>query len=215
MTIMFRSSTAVYRDTPYEHDTEFFQDVPYAQTRVVDQDAIVRGALIGAAAGLVAGFAMTQFQKLWGVAQKEVSRRQTKDEQPKHRRAAQQEGNRHDSDDATVKLANRISESLFDHKLTRREKKIAGPAVHYGFAVMTGAIYGALAEVTDLMTAGFGTFYGTMLFIGADEVAVPALDLSPPPQDVSIDKHAYGWVSHLVYGSALEGSRRMLSAAIR
>jgi hypothetical protein len=212
---MFRSSTAVYRDTPYEHDTEFFQDVPYPQTRVFDPDAIVRGALIGAAAGLTAGFVMTQFQKLWAVAQGEVSRRQMKDEQPKHRRAAQQEGGRHETDDATVKLANRISESVFNRKLSRREKKLVGPALHYGFGVMTGAIYGALAEVSDVLTAGFGTFYGTLIFLGADEIAVPALDLSPPPQEVSLDKHAYGWVSHLVFGAALEGSRRVLSAATR
>jgi uncharacterized membrane protein YagU involved in acid resistance len=212
---MFRSSTAVYRDTPYEHDTEFFQDVPYAQTRVVDQDAIVRGALIGAAAGLAAGFVMTQFQKLWGAAQKEVSRRQAKDEQPKHRRAGQQESQNHETDDATVKLANKISESVFDHKLTQSEKKIVGPAMHYGFAVLMGAIYGAIAEASDLMTAGFGTFYGTLVFLAADEIAVPALDLSPFPHNVGLDKHVYGWASHVVYGAALEGSRRALSAATR
>jgi uncharacterized membrane protein YagU involved in acid resistance len=208
---MFRSSTAVYRDTPYEHDTEFFQDVPYAHTRVYDQDAILRGALIGAVAGLAAGFVMTQFQKAWATAQKEVSRRQRKDEQPKHRRASQQQGRNSESEDATVKLANRISESMFDHTLTRREKKIAGPAVHYGFAAGMGALYGALAEVTDLTTSGFGTFFGSALFIGADEIAVPALKLSPPPQDVEIDKHIYGWVSHIVYGLALEGSRQVFN----
>jgi uncharacterized membrane protein YagU involved in acid resistance len=212
---MFRSGTALYRDTPYEHDTEFFQDVPYAQTRVIDQDAIVRGALIGAAAGLAAGFVMMQFQKLWAVVQEEVSPRQTSDEEPKHRRAGQQERSGQETDDATVKLANRISESVFDHKLTHREKKIVGPAMHYGFAVAMGAAYGALAEVSELITAGFGTFYGTLVFIGADEVAVPALDLSPFPQNVSLDKHAYGWASHVVYGAALEGSRRVLSAATR
>jgi uncharacterized membrane protein YagU involved in acid resistance len=140
------------------------------------------------------------------------------DEQPKHRRAAQQQQqrrSRHETDDATVKLANRISESVFDHKLTHREKKIAGPAVHYGFAVAMGALYGALAEVTDITTAGFGTFFGTLVFIGADELAIPALELSPPPQEVGLDKHVYGWISHVVYGAALEGSRRMVSAATR
>lgn len=206
---MFRSS-AVYRDD-YEQDTEFFSDVPYARTRFYDQDSIVKGALIGAAAGLAAGFVMTQFQKVWSASQKEITRHQQKDEQPKHRREAQQSNSGRKADDATVKVANKVSKAVFNKALTRQQKKIAGPAVHYGFAVAMGALYGAFAEVTDLTTSGFGTLFGTMLFIGADELAVPALKLSPPPQEVEIDKHVYGWVSHLVYGATLEGSRRALN----
>lgn len=205
---MFRSS-AVYRDD-YEQDTEFFQDVPYARTRLYDRDSILKGALIGATAGLAAGFVMTQFQKLWSSAQNELEMRQQQDEQPKHRREAQKDSGGRKADDATVKAANKVSKAVFNKALTRQQKKFAGPAVHYGFAMAMGALYGAFAEVTELTSSGFGTFFGTLLFIGADEIAVPSLKLSPPPQEVEIDKHFYGWVSHVVYGAALEGSRRAI-----
>ena len=46
-------------------------------------------------------------------------------------------------DDTTVRTASAISEEIFDHKLTRIEKKIAGPAVHYGLGTGVGGLYGA------------------------------------------------------------------------
>jgi putative membrane protein len=206
---MFRSA-AVYRDNPYDENAEFYQAAPYAEIWNRGQDNIAKGALIGALAGLGAGFVMTQFQKLWAFAQDELAPDQKTSETPKHRQAGEQEQRNERSDDATVKLANRLSESLFDHSLSRKEKDIAGPAVHYGFSVMNGALYGAFAEVSDVTTAGFGTAFGAALFVGADEIAIPALKLSPFPNKVSPDKHLYGLVSHLVYGASLEGLRRAL-----
>lgn len=210
---MFRRGTEVYRDQPYEQNVEFYQDAYYTDWGR-DRDSIAKGALIGAAAGLFAGWTMVQFQKLWALGQEELNSRQIESETPKHRQAAQQEQqNENDSDDATQKLANKISQATLDRDLTKREKEVAGPAIHYGFAALAGAIYGGLAEVTDLTTSGFGALFGTLLFLGADEVVVPALKLSPPPGKVSADKHLYGWVSHLVYGASLEGARRGLQRA--
>jgi putative membrane protein len=210
---MFRRGTEVYRDQPYEQNVEFYQDAYYTDWGR-DRDSIAKGVLIGAAAGLFAGWAMVQFQKLWAFSQEELSGRQTESETPKHRQAAQQEQRQQeDSDDATQKLANKISQATLDRDLTQREKDVAGPAIHYGFAALAGAIYGGLAEVTDVTTSGFGALFGTLLFLGADEVVVPALKLSPPPGKVSADKHLYGWVSHLVYAASLEGARRGLQRA--
>jgi hypothetical protein len=210
---MFRRSAEVYRDQPYEPDVEFYQDA-YFTDWGRNRDDIARGVLLGAAAGLFAGWAMVQFQKLWAYSQEELAGHQKDSETPKHRQAAQQEQQQQeDSDDATQKLANKISQATIDRDLTKQEKAVAGPALHYGFSAIMGAMYGGLAEVTDVTTAGFGTFFGTLLFLGADEVAVPALKLSPPPHKVSPDKHLYGWISHLVYGASLEGARRGLQRA--
>ena len=208
---MFRRSAEVYRDQPYEPDVEFYQDA-YFTDWGRGRDSIAKGVLIGAAAGIFAGWAMVQFQKLWAFSQEELEGHQKDSETPKHRQAAQQE-QQEDSDDATQKLANKISQATLDRELTKQEKSVAGPAIHYGFSAIMGAIYGGLAEVTDVTTAGFGTFFGTLVFLGADEVAVPALKLSPPPHKVSPDKHLYGWISHLVYGASLEGARRGLQRA--
>jgi putative membrane protein len=206
---MFRSA-AVYRDNPYDENAEFFQAAPYADIWKNDQDSIAKGALIGALAGLGACFVMTQFEKLWAKAQDEVTARQESEELPKHRQAAQQEGEKQDTPDATHKVADLVSRAVIDRKLTEKEQKIAGPAVHYGFAAIAGALYGAFAEATDVTTIGFGTAYGALLFVGADEITLPSLKLSPPPTQVQPDKHLYGLASHLVYGVSLEGLRRAL-----
>lgn len=177
---------------------------------------IIKGAVAGALAGLAAGYVMVLFQKGWSKAEKSLK---GKDERnldkgvPEHR---EHKPGQHEEqgDDATIKTASAISETFFDHRLTEKEKKAAGPAVHYGFAAAVGALYGGLSEVTDVTRLGFGSAFGAALFVGADEIAVPALGLSDMPQEVAISKHVYGLVSHLVYSAATEAIRRPLRAAL-
>jgi len=63
-------------------------------------------------------------------------------------------------DDTTVKAASAITEGLFDHKLTKAEKKIAGPAVHYALGTGVGGLYGAGAEFIPEVTSGAGIPFG-------------------------------------------------------
>jgi uncharacterized membrane protein YagU involved in acid resistance len=71
-----------------------------------------------------------------------------------------------------------------------------------------GAVYGAMAEITPRATFGAGLPYGTAVFLGADELTVPALGLSKPPKEYPASTHLYGLASHLVYGLSLEMVRR-------
>jgi putative membrane protein len=177
---------------------------------------VVKGAIAGAVAGLTAGYAMVLFQKAWSAAEKKIARKDDKNlnkNVPEHREHNPGE-NSEQGDDATIKTASAVSEGVFYHKLTKREKKVAGPAVHYAFAASMGALYGGLAEVTEIPKAGFGSAFGAALFVGADEIAVPALGLSEMPQDVALSKHFYGLVSHLVYSAVAEAVRRPLRKAL-
>ena len=176
---------------------------------------IVKGAVAGALAGLAAGYAMVLFQEGWSKAEKSLKGKDEKNldkgvpEHREHKPGQNQEQN----DDATIKTAQAISD-VFDHKLTKNEKKVAGPAVHYAFAAAMGALYGGLSEVMDVTKLGFGSAFGAALFVGADEVAVPALGLSDMPQEVAPSKHLYGLVSHLVYSATTEAVRRPIRAAL-
>lgn len=177
---------------------------------------VAKGAVAGAIAGLAAGFAMVLFQKAWSTAEKKISGKDEKNIDkgvPEHREHTPGEG-QEQGDDATIKTASAISENVFDHKLTKDEKKVAGPAVHYAFSAAMGALYGGLAEVTEVPKAGFGSAFGAALFVGADEVAVPALGLSNMPNEVAASKHFYGLVSHLVYSAVTEAVRRPLRKAL-
>jgi hypothetical protein len=178
------------------------------------QAEALKGAAAGLAAGLAATWVMTRFQSLSG----KLAQAQEKDEprNPQHSAARGKsestEGKK--GEDATVKAADKLARGLFHHPLSRREKKIAGPAMHYGFGTLTGVAYGVLAEIAPGVTRGAGAPFGTAVWLGADEVAVPAFGLSGPPWEHPATVHARALAAHLVYGVTAEGVRRLVRKAL-
>ena len=169
--------------------------------------SIWRGAIAGLAGGLVASWVMNEFQTGWSAAAKKIKR---SSDQPEGE--GTNEENQHDSqdgDDATVKVAKKITAPFRTRPLSKQEKKKAGPIVHYAFGGSMGALYGAVAERLPSVKNGFGMTFATALFLGADEIAVPALGLSlQSPLETKAEDHIYGLVSHLVYGATTELVRR-------
>jgi putative membrane protein len=155
-----------------------------------------KGALAGIAGGLVASFAMNQFQ---GVLAKAMP----------HQRNGSRRSNK---EPATVKIAETLSRRVFDHELAPKERARAGNAVHYAFGAATGALYGVLAEAKATSRLGFGTLFGSVLWFVADEIVVPRLGLSGPASDYTASTHASSWASHLVYGITTDLVRRGVRA---
>lgn len=162
-----------------------------------------KGTVAGLAGGLLASWVMNQFQaavpvdtfqRLLGEADSDPS----------------SNGGQSESESATVQAAEAVSEGVFDHELTKREKKTAGPAVHYTFGTSVGGLYGTLAEVAPSVTVASGLPFGTVFWLIADEGAVPALGLSGPPTEHPPSTHLYALTSHLVYGLTTEFVRRTL-----
>ena len=100
---------------------------------------------------------------------------------------------------------------LFGVDLSERALPLTGMAIHFTFGTLVGGLYGWLAEVWPTVTLAGGTAFGTALWLGADELAVPALGLTNPPARNPPPMHAAAWSVHLVYGAVLEGVRRTLS----
>jgi uncharacterized membrane protein YagU involved in acid resistance len=115
----------------------------------------------------------------------------------------------------TVKAADAVAEATVGEPVPEEYREPTGTAVHYGFGAFLGALYGAAVELRPETKAGFGTAYGAAVSLIADEGALPALGLAPPPQEVAAEPHIRGFVSHLVFGAALEGTRRLLLSGIR
>ncbi|HXE64385.1 MAG TPA: DUF1440 domain-containing protein [Bryobacteraceae bacterium] len=161
----------------------------------------VWSTVAGAAGGLAAAFVMNQFQAVWAKAEKKLSP------------PSPEESSNKGGDDATVRTAAGISKTIFKHELSAREKKWAGPAVHYAFGGLAGALYGAMASTTSAAMAGGGIGYGSAVWLLADEIGVRAAGLSGPPTETPPKKHLQAWVSHLVYGLVTEGTRRVILKA--
>lgn len=158
---------------------------------------VARNMVVGAASGLVAAWLMNRFQNLWSAV---ASPRET---------SGQEAG-----EPATVKAANKVALATVGVRIPEQDRQLAGSAVHYGFGLSVGALYGAIGTVLPQVRVGFGTAYGGAVALIADEALVPAAGLSPPPHKVPPGTHLYGLVSHFVFGAALEGTVRAIDSAL-
>ena len=166
-----------------------------------------KGLAAGIVGGLVAGWTMNQFQKTWTrIAEGFEKSHGAQSLQPSDDSA--KSVNDGQEDDATVELAEIISEDVLGRELKESEKETAGTVVHYGFSVSVGAFYGALAEVAPAVTTKAGLPFGVVFWALADEITVPLLGLSKGPTEIPITTHAYALSSHLVYGLTTEFTRR-------
>jgi len=159
----------------------------------------------GAVGGLAAAWVMNQF--LAGSAK--LEERVQKKLHPEQQTPSEQSG----GEDSTVKTAKAISR-LVGHELSEREKKVAGPVVHYAFGASMGALYGLLSEIQPHARIGFGTVFGAALWLAADGFVVPALKLAPKPTETPVKSHVNHIAAHVVYGAATEAVRLGLNAAI-
>jgi hypothetical protein len=173
---------------------------------------IGKAVLVGLASGLIASWTMNQFQAALSKASKLAEGQSSQDESKAESEASNQI--EEESEDATMKAANRLSEIVLNKQLSKQEKKMAGPVVHYAFGSAMGALYGVAAEVYPNVTRGFGTAFGAALFAIADELAVPVLGLSKESKDVPLSSHASALFAHLTYGAATEGVRRVSMAIL-
>lgn len=152
---------------------------------------------------------MNQFQKGYSKASDAISTRMDKGERENvtKKRAA-------DGPAATTIAADRVMRPILGRRLSRDERKIAGPIVHYAFASALGSSYGAIAEHAPVVKMLCGIPYGAAVFAGADELAVPALKLSRGPKEYPISKHLSALSSHVVFGLTSELVRRGVRRAL-
>ncbi len=162
----------------------------------------VRGAVAGMIGGLAGAWTMNKFQAFVTKASENCSG------------TSGQSQNSEESDDATMKTAAWLLQSVAGITLSKEQKKSAGPIVHYGFGAAMGALYGTWAEHKRQVTSAHGALFGTSLFVGADEIAVPALRLSQAPTESPLSVHATALGAHLVYGLTAEAVRRKVRRAL-
>jgi len=151
-------------------------------------------ALIGIAAGLVASAAME-------LAQQALAKLTESDD---HSSDDSQE-----SEPATAKAA-RAAAGAAGYELGDDQAQTGGRLVHYATGTALGLFYALAAdrEPRIASAAGLPLALGTMVLL--DEVAVPATGLGDPPTKAPPSSHLFSLASHLVFGLAAEGVRRVL-----
>ena len=87
-----------------------------------------------------------------------------------------------------------------------------GTAAHYAFGAAVGAAYALASTRKPALRKWYGTAYGTLVWLIADEGLMPAFGLSRGAKDLSAGVLAFGLGTHLVYGAALETGMRVLAS---
>lgn len=170
------------------------------------EGSVWKGLAAGVVGGLVASWVMEEFQALWNKAAESLE--ESRGGEGSKGEGGQSQGGGEEQEPATVKAAEAVSENVFGHELTKGEKEVAGPAVHYAMGAGSAAVYGVLSEFVPEVTTGAGVPFGAAVWLLADEAAVPALGLSKGPTEYPLSKHAYSLASHFVYGLTTEFVRR-------
>ncbi len=170
--------------------------------------ALSKGALAGAMAGLAGAWAMNEFQALLSKAtqKQQDNGAQGMAERPPEPTSSDEEG------DATQRVAARIVHAALGRNLTRQQKNVAGPIVHYAIGCASGALYGTAAELSPRFSKGLGLPFGSVLWLAADEISVPAP--SRPALDYPLSSHLSALAAHVVYGFTTELTRRALRIAL-
>jgi putative membrane protein len=161
---------------------------------------ICKGMTAGAVAGLAAAFVMTRFhQALSGGGV-------TGAQEPQSDKPV--EG----TDDAPMKAADQVAQMVAGRHLTHREKtQMGGPAMHYAFGAVAGALYGAMREVKPGSPFASGGPYGAAVWIAADQLGLPVTGLSPwPLRSYPAATNARHFASHLVYGWTVANTYRVV-----
>jgi uncharacterized membrane protein YagU involved in acid resistance len=116
---------------------------------------------------------------------------------------------------AVKRTATAISRNFFGHEVTPDKRAVASGIIPFAFGTLVGGLYGALAEHFDVVAIGNGTAYGTAVWLGAEELALPGLKLAKPVTEKSWSSHVTGLVGHLIYGVTLDAARRAIRPFLR
>jgi putative membrane protein len=170
-------------------------------------------AALGIVAGLIGGavgtWAMSQVQALWSQAAEGF-------ESPSAcgRHDARDWQERNEGQNANELAAQTVAAHTIDRPLTREELEAAAPLMHYAFGSVLGAVYGVLVEQRREVPPLAGATFGAAVWIGADEIAMPALGLARRDVDYPMEAHLQSFAAHIVYGVTTDLVRRGLRAII-
>jgi hypothetical protein len=183
-----------------------------SSTRHTDLELLACGLAAGAFAGLV----MNLFARAVGAATEGHEAAGAAPGGDRQGRGAQPpQARERASEDAAVRAGAVAYRAVSGDEPPKAIRPWLGSAAHYGFSAAAGAAFTLLAPRVPAVRAGFGTLYGTLVWLLADEGVVPALGWSRKPTELSAAVHLYSLAGHWVYGGALALATRPVTDAAR
>lgn len=109
---------------------------------------------------------------------------------------------------AAEKVAGLAGKQLSDDQRSRY-----GQSIHWALGGGAGALYGVLRPRVNAVSLGKGLLFGATFFLLMDEVATPALGLTPWAPAFPWQTHARGLAGHLTFGTTANATLAMIQPA--
>lgn len=108
-----------------------------------------------------------------------------------------------------AQLAKRVSEAVFEHKVTLKDAPTLTNLVHFTYGTSWGAVYGLAQGTVHAGSLTHGLAFGTAVW-GTAYAVLPPTGLYEPPWKYPVKELALDLSYHLVYGVAVAGVYKAL-----
>jgi hypothetical protein len=102
-------------------------------------------------------------------------------------------------EDPPSKLAEKISEDIFEKPISEGGKLVVGQAIHWAYGAGWGALYGIVQSSLRMPHWLHGTLLGGLVGLIAATV-VPSMNIMPPPAEMPPPQRAIGMVMPMLFG---------------
>lgn len=96
------------------------------------------------------------------------------------------------------------SMTLTGEAMPEATKSFAEPAVHFLFGAVAGSVYLVTARKIPLVRAGYGALFGFSFWLLVHEIALPLMNLSPTPAQMTLWEQGNELVTHVIFSVVLE-----------
>lgn len=111
-------------------------------------------------------------------------------------------------------LARRISNDVLGVEISDGTKARLGQALHWGYGVGWGGLYGALHDRVPALSKAAGVPFGLAFALVGDEGLNTALKLTPPPRAFPMEAHLRGFAAHVVYAVSADAVFHILRKTV-
>jgi uncharacterized membrane protein YagU involved in acid resistance len=110
-------------------------------------------------------------------------------------------------------IIGRAASALGHAQLTDQQRVRAQRVIHYTFGAVLGVAYSGVAARWPVATRGAGALAGLAIYAGTHGSVLPAAGIQRPPWRLAPAAVAWEATSHVIFGAALEATRRVLGAS--
>jgi uncharacterized membrane protein YagU involved in acid resistance len=111
-------------------------------------------------------------------------------------------------------MAEKIVKKTTGKELANAQKMKVGKALHWGYGLAWGALYGVLRTRVPLVAKVGGLPFATAFFLTGDEAMNGIMKTTGPLKRFPWEAHARGFVNHVAFTATTDGIHRGLSKMI-